>query len=171
MRAMKVSKPVIIGIIIVIALALVLSFAFGSSLLGGSTSTSEFNCNSLPTTGSAPGQITTSSNASTVNILIVESDPGNIYEGINGSAYHIQVPWPVINVHVGQKIVFHIINCASAEPHGFAIAHYFDSGAAIAPGHSYTLTITADQKGSFRVYCSIYCSIHALMQNGQLNVS
>lgn len=168
---MKVSKPVIIGVIIAIALVLVLSFAFGSSLFGTGGTSVQFNCNSLPATGSAPGQITTSSNASTVNILIVESDPGNVYEGMNGSAYHIQVQWPVINVHLGQKIVFHVINCASAEPHGFAIAHYFDSGVPIAPGQSYTLTITADQKGSFRVYCSIYCSIHALMQNGLLNVS
>ncbi|MHB8566241.1 MAG: cupredoxin domain-containing protein [Nitrososphaerales archaeon] len=61
-------------------------------------------------------------------ILIVESDPGTIYEGLNGSAYHISVPWPIIQVHEGEKVVIQVVNCASSEPHGFAVAHYFDSG-------------------------------------------
>ncbi len=165
-------RPLAIAVVVVAAVLVILGPSINLSALnfGGGTTT-QVNCNSLPTSGSAPGQVNSSANASTVNILIIESDPGTIYEGINGSAYHISIPWPVIIVHQGQKIVIHVINCASSEPHGFAIAHYFDSGVSLASGQSYTLTFTADQKGTFRVFCSIFCAIHPQMQNGELVVS
>ncbi len=64
-----------------------------------------------------------------------------------------------------------VYNCATSESHGFAITHYFDSGAAVRPGQSFTFTFVADQPGTFRIYCNIFCAIHPLMQNGELVVT
>ena len=90
---------------------------------------------------------------------------------MNGSAYHLGVPWPVINVHQNQTVVIHIFNCASSEPHGFAITHYFNSGVILQPDQSYTWTFDADQKGTFTMYCNTFCAIHPYMQNGRVMVS
>ncbi|MHB8565478.1 MAG: cupredoxin domain-containing protein [Nitrososphaerales archaeon] len=164
-------RPAIIIAIVTAAALVIVSPSINFGALNFGSSTTAINCNALPTSGSAPGQVVSNQNASTVNILIVESDPGTIYEGLNGSAYHISVPWPVIQVHEGQKVVINVINCASSEPHGFAVAHYFDSGFSLQSGHSYALTFVANEKGTFRIFCSIFCAIHPLMQNGALIVS
>ena len=76
----------------------------------------------------------------------------------------------MINVSQNQTVVIHIFNCASSEPHGFAITHYFNSGVTLPPGQSYTLTFEADQKGTFDMYCDTFCAIHAYMQNGRVIV-
>ena len=109
-------------------------------------------------------------NSSTIYFLIVESDTG-AFEGMNGSAYHLSTSWPVLNVRQGQTVVIQVVNCASSEPHGFAITSYFDSGTTIRPGQSFTLKFVANEVGLFRVFCSVFCAIHPLMQNGLLNVT
>jgi heme/copper-type cytochrome/quinol oxidase subunit 2 len=38
-------------------------------------------------------------------------------------------------------------------------------------GQSFDISFTANQAGTFKVYCDIFCSIHPLMQNGLLNVT
>ena len=53
---------------------------------------------------------------------------------MNGSAYHLTAPWPVIQVQQGQTVVITVYNCAPSEAHGFAITHYFNSGAAVSAG-------------------------------------
>jgi FtsP/CotA-like multicopper oxidase with cupredoxin domain len=128
-------------------------------------------CSVLNSTQSAPGIANSSTTSSTVYFTIVDSDPGSNYEGMNGSAYHISAPWPVIQVHEGQNVVIRVYNCASSESHGFAITHYFNSGTAIRPGQEFTFTFTATQTGTFRIYCNIFCAIHPLMQNGELIVT
>ncbi|MGI0078679.1 MAG: hypothetical protein ACRECH_03570 [Nitrososphaerales archaeon] len=136
----------------------------GNSPATGSSSTSE---------NSGSGSSNSSSSAH-VYFLIIESDPGNPYAGMNGSALSSHPPttyWPVMHVLKGQTVTIHILNCASSEPHGFAIDHYFNNGLTTHPGGSRYVTFIADQTGTFRVYCNVYCSIHPLMQNGELIVS
>jgi len=130
-------------------------------------------CNVINSTANAPGiaNATDDTPGSTATFTIIESDPGNNYEGMNGSAFHVSTPWPVIQVYQGQKVVIQIFNCASSESHGFAVSAYFNSGVTVRPDQSYTLTFVANQKGTFRMYCSIFCAIHPYMQNGELIVS
>ena len=155
-------------IIAIVALAAVLGVLAFLSSKGSNNNTT---CSVIDTSQNAPGIANSSSASSTVSFTIIESDPGNNYEGMNGSAFHLSTPWPVIQVYQGQTVVIHIYNCASSESHGFAIAHYFNSGATIRPGQSYTLTFVANQAGSFRAFCSIFCAIHPYMQNGELIVT
>lgn len=89
--------------------------------------------------------------------------------GYNGSV-NMGTPWPVMTVHQGQTVTVHVKNEDPVEPHGFTVTHYFDSGVTLRPGETYTITFVADQKGTFRVYCDIFCTIHVYMQNGQLTV-
>lgn len=126
-------------------------------------------CSDLPK--EAIGNATASPQVSSVDILIVEADIGSSYEGINGSAFHINTNWPVITVYQGQKITVHVVNCPSSpEPHGFAIGNYFASGVTLSPGQSYTFTFVANTVGRFTVFCNVFCAIHQYMQNGELLV-
>ncbi len=90
--------------------------------------------------------------------------------GFNGSKYHPN-PWPVMNVSLGENVVVHIVNNDTSQAHGFAIAHYFDSGLTLSPGECSDVRFVANQPGSFNVFCDIFCTIHIFMQNGRLNVS
>jgi plastocyanin len=105
--------------------------------------------------------------------LVVAADPSSPFAGFNGSYYvGTSVQWPTMNVHVGQTVSIHVINCQSHEPHGFAISYYDDNSlVSIQPGHSYDVTFVATKAGTFRVYCDINCAIHAFMQNGALVVT
>jgi nitrous oxide reductase len=90
--------------------------------------------------------------------------------GFNGSASHSD-QWPVIRVAKGQAVRIHVVNQDPVEPHGLAIDHYFVGGTAVTPGKTYDITFNANESGSFRVYCNIFCAIHPLMQNGVLIVT
>ena len=162
-RVGVVSAVAIVAILGAVAFFLP-SFGTGNSNTGTSNASP---CQNLGTT--AIGNAVANNNSSSVNVTIIETDSGP-YEGMNGSAYHLSVPWPVIQVHKGQTVTFHVYNCASSEDHGFAINHYFDSGATVQPGQSFTLKIQANQVGNFTIYCDILCVIHPLMQNGRLIV-
>ena len=165
-------KPLfIVAIVAVVVVASVLGL-YASPSFHITSSSSPNPCTALmKENGSAPGIANESSSNSTAYFTIIESDPGSIYEGMNGSAYHMSTQWPVLEVEQGQNVVIHVYNCASSESHGFSITHYFNSGVAVAPGQSYILGFTADQAGDFRVFCSIFCAIHPLMQNGELIVT
>jgi len=80
-------------------------------------------------------------------------------------------PWPKMNVTLGESVTIHVVNDDSVQAHGFAIAHYFDSGVTLRPGESYDMTFIADQLGTFNVYCNIVCTVHVYMQSGRLNVN
>lgn len=132
-------------------------------------------------TGSSLTSNVSNTNNSTVYITIFEADRG-FMAGMNGSYYKSpSTNWPVVVVYQGQTVVIHVENLAneSSEPHGFAIDHYFDSpngqsgaaGVELAPSQSYTVTFVASQTGTFRIYCSVFCAIHPLMQHGELIVS
>lgn len=142
------------------------SYGSGQSLM-------QATCASLSNSTSAVEGMVSRGNASHVYFLIVAADPPSPYAGFNGSYYHAaSSQWPVMHVHKGQIVSFRVLNCASSEPHGFAITHYDDQSIiTIRTGQSYEVTFTADQTGTFRVYCDIFCAIHPLMQNGELIVS
>ena len=153
------------------------SYGNSSTTITGSTSSASSQtyatpkeiCSDLPS--EAIGNVTASPSASSVSILIVEADIGSSYEGINGSAFHLSVNWPVITVYQSQKITIHVLNCPSSpEPHGFAIGNYFASGVTLSPGQSYTFTFVANTVGRFTVFCNVFCAIHQYMQNGELLV-
>ena len=77
-----------------------------------------------------------------------------------------------MTVNVGQAVSIHVINCASSEAHGIQVQHYADKTViAISTGQTYDFNFTADEVGTFRVYCDIFCAIHPLMQNGALVVT
>lgn len=109
----------------------------------------------------------------TVHFTIVEADPPSPLAGLNGSYYKSPtLQWPVMNVTLGDTVIITVMNLNSSfEPHGFTIDHYVPTINSIAPGQVRTFTFVANKVGYFRIYCSIECSIHPLMQNGALYVS
>ena len=120
------------------------------------------------------GAGTTSCNAhisqpGSAHFTIVMANQG-LNVGFNGSRYH-SLPWPIMNVTMGQTFSIHVMNNDTTQSHGFAITRYFDRGITLGPGQCYDLTLTADQSGAFTVYCNIFCTIHINMQSGRLNVN
>jgi heme/copper-type cytochrome/quinol oxidase subunit 2 len=106
--------------------------------------------------------------ASSAYFVVVMANEG-MNVGFNGSKFHSGY-WPTMNVTFGRIVTIHVINNDTVQSHGFAIQRYF-SGFALGPGTCHDVTFTADQLGSFTVYCYISCSIHPLMQNGRLNIN
>ncbi len=168
----KIFIGAVIGVVALVIIVLLLGGFSGILSLISPTTTSQSNpCSVLSGSAKAPGIANSSTTSSTAYFTIIEADPVNNYEGMNGSAFHVSSPWPIIQVHQGQTVVIHIYNCASSEAHGFAITHYLNAGATIQEGQSYTVMFAANQAGTFRIYCNIFCAIHPLMQNGELIVT
>jgi hypothetical protein len=94
--------------------------------------------------------------------------------GYNDSVEHgvPQNSWPVIDVRQGQNVTIVVCNADPTQAHGFQISHYYDARlVSIASGQVLTVSFTAAEAGSFRVYCSIPCTVHWAMQSGELVVS
>ncbi len=123
--------------------------------------------------GSFIGQPSASSSSSQVlHFTIIESDPPDPLAGMNGSYYKpLGTQWPVIRVHQGDTVIITVINNDSREVHRFAIVHYDDRGFSLAPGQQHIVSFVANEVGSFRIYCNVFCAIHPYMQNGELIVS
>jgi len=161
--------PLLIVAIVVMA-ALIGAFVYALYFMP-QRANNGLSCSSIPKDPSSNSGNATAGDGPTASFLIVAADPGSTYEGFNGSAYHLLTQWPVMRVHLGQQVVITVMNCASSEPHGFAITHYLDSGIVLRAGAISIVNFTADEKGTFRVYCNIFCAIHPYMQNGELVVS
>lgn len=123
--------------------------------------------------GFITGQTSLSSSSSQVlHFTIIESDPPDPLAGMNGSYYKpLTAQWPIIRVHQGDTVIITVINNDSREVHGFAIVHYDDRGFSLAPGQQHTISFVANEAGTFRIYCNVFCAIHPYMQNGALIVS
>jgi heme/copper-type cytochrome/quinol oxidase subunit 2 len=79
--------------------------------------------------------------------------------------------WPVINVNKGANVTITVCN-TDTQDHGFQVRYYYDSKiVGVAPGQSLTISFIADQKGSYAIYCGIFCTVHVYMQSGKLVVS
>ncbi|MDE1852956.1 MAG: hypothetical protein KGI38_04305 [Thaumarchaeota archaeon] len=150
---------------------------FQASPPAGGPSLMQATCNAVSNSTAGPVEHSASGgNGDHAYFLIVETDPigpTGPYAGMNGSYYvPITEQWPTMNVKLGQIVSIHVINCATSEPHGFQISFYDDkSPISVQAGQSYSVTFTATEAGTFRVYCGIFCSIHPFMQNGALVVS
>ncbi len=102
------------------------------------------------------------------NILIIAS-----ITGFNDSADHgvPSTPWPVVHVAKGTVVNFTVYN-EDKQAHGFQVSHYLDTPIeTIAPGQKVSFTFVTNETGTFRIYCSIFCSVHWAMQSGELVVS
>jgi heme/copper-type cytochrome/quinol oxidase subunit 2 len=118
------------------------------------------------------GSLKPPSTGRVLHFTIIESDPPNPLAGMNGSYYKpLTAQWPIIRVHQGDTVIITVINNDSREVHGFAIAHYDNQGFSLAPGQQETISFVANEVGSFRMYCNVFCAIHPYMQNGVLIVS
>jgi heme/copper-type cytochrome/quinol oxidase subunit 2 len=119
---------------------------------------------------SQPSQ--SSSSIQVVHFTIIESDPPDPMAGMNGSYYKpLGTQWPIIRVQLGETVIITVMNNDSREIHGFAIVHYDDRGFSLAPGQQHTITFVANEAGTFRMYCNVFCAIHPYMQNGAVIVS
>ena len=105
--------------------------------------------------------------SSTYFVVVMANEGMNV--GFNGSKFQ-SGSWPIMNVTLGRTVTIHVINNDTVQSHGFAIQHYF-TGFSLGPGTCSDVTFTANQSGSFLVYCNISCTIHLFMQNGRLNVN
>jgi FtsP/CotA-like multicopper oxidase with cupredoxin domain len=177
-------RPILtIVIVALLAVAALSAAVVYGNILSHRTVGSGPSCSSVASTKSATGFAASDRNATSANFLIVESD-SSPFEGMNGSYFHtfpssagyagynasLQY-WPIIQVWQGQTVTITVMNCASSEPHGFAIGSYFNSGVTLSTGQSYVLTFVASHAGRFSMYCNILCAIHPYMQNGLLIVS
>jgi FtsP/CotA-like multicopper oxidase with cupredoxin domain len=178
------STLAIVVILVLVAAAVSAVFVYDGHFFPGRTSVgSGTNCSSITQEKVATGFAQSPRNATSASFLIVESDSAP-FEGMNGSFFHtfpssegyagynatLQF-WPIIHVWKGQTVTITVMNCASSEPHGFAIGHYFNSGVTLSEGQSYGFTFVATQVGNFSMYCNVLCAIHPYMQNGLLMVS
>ena len=90
--------------------------------------------------------------------------------GFNDSVNHQQGSWPILNVHRCDIVKVTIIN-GDTQVHGFAVDYYATRGTEIQGGQTLSLPpFLPTKSGQFRVFCISFCTIHAFMQNGLLNV-
>ncbi len=93
-------------------------------------------------------------------------------QGYNASISHGAPahPWPVITAHQSERVNLTFCNLDSVEAHGFAIDNYFDRGVILAPGEGYQISFIATIPGSFRIFCTNFCTVHRYM-SGTLSIS
>src|SRR5207249_8494593 len=147
-------RRVLVNVVIVVAVTGFFAAAYTFHFFGLGTT----NC--WARTASVPA-------GSTYFVVVMANEGMNV--GFNGSRFQ-SGSWPIMNVTMGRYVTIHVINNDTVQSHGFAIQRYF-SGFSLGPGTCSDVTFTADQSGSFLVYCYISCSIHVFMQNGKINVN
>ena len=126
---------------------------------------------SLNAPANQPTSIQTSSCSKPTDYFLIIAD----LNGFNDSATHLQkspnLPWPVIRVNRGDKVNILVCDLDDYSPHGFAIQHYFEQGTAMMPHQTFRISFVADQDGTFIIFCTIFCPVHAYMISGQLIVT
>ena len=135
-------------------------------LIGATATAAFYGLSKGRTTSSSP--LPTECVKPTNGFLIIASS-----NGYNDSIAHGAPKnwWPIITVKQGQTVNITVCN-TDFQAHGFQVTHYYDSNiVTIVPGQVLHVSFVADQAGEFRIYCSIFCSIHIFMQNGLLNVT
>jgi len=100
--------------------------------------------------------------------LVIASNRGYNDSIGHGAPYN---SWPIITVKQGSTVNITVCN-TDVQSHGFQVAHYFDRNIeSIAPGQVIHISFVASVNGTFQIYCSIFCTIHVFMQNGELIVT
>ena len=115
------------------------------------------------TIGASPLACPSGATASVPQVTLVIST-----QGFNNSRYAASCP--LLNISKGQSVTIHLAN-NDREMHGIAVTHYFAGGVQVQPGETRDITFTADQAGSFVIYCMTGCFSHGYMQNGRLTVT
>jgi len=79
--------------------------------------------------------------------------------------------WTVMEVPEGSNVTITVCNTYQ-QAVGFQVIHYLqDKVESVAPGHTLTVSFVAAEKGTFTIYCGIFCSIHLYLQGGELKVT
>ncbi len=79
-------------------------------------------------------------------------------------------PWPIVTVSQGQLVRIAVCN-TDIESHGFQVATYVQGTVnTIRPGEEQNFTFTANQEGTYGIYCAIPCDLHVFLQYGQLRI-
>jgi len=79
--------------------------------------------------------------------------------------------WPILDIAEGSSVTITVCNTYQ-QTVSFQVAHYLQSEIeSVLPGHVLTVSFFADQKGTFDIYCEIFCAIHLYLQGGELRVS
>jgi len=79
--------------------------------------------------------------------------------------------WPVMDIQEGSNVTITVCNTFQ-QAVGFQVIHYLqDRVESVAPGHALTVSFVADEKGTFTIYCGIFCAIHLYLQGGELKVT
>lgn len=78
--------------------------------------------------------------------------------------------WPILAIEDGSQVTITICNTYQ-QTVSFQVAHYLQGKTeTIEPGHTLTLSFLANEKGTFAIYCAIFCAIHLYLQGGELRV-
>ncbi|MDV3244256.1 MAG: hypothetical protein LYZ66_03645 [Nitrososphaerales archaeon] len=104
-------------------------------------------------------------------VLIIANETGFNGSARHSTSYLAAHPWPVITVEKGQTVNILVCNTDPTFSHGFGIAHYLDSGVAVAPGSTFKLTFVANEAGDFTIRCTIFCPPHIFMQYGRIAIT
>ena len=146
-------KRLLVPAVIAVVLAAVLIGIYFAGVSGGKSNSS------LPSGCTKPAG----------GFLIIASN-----QGYNDSIGHgaPNKNWPIITVHKGQTVSITVCN-TDTQAHGFQITYYYDSFIqSIAPNTVlHVPPFVANETGSFRIYCDIFCTIHIFMQSGELIVT
>jgi hypothetical protein len=156
------SKRLIVPIVVALVVLGVV-FAFYMAGLPQGASSSGTNSNFPPYTDLPAGCVKPAGGF----LIIVNQN------GFNDSVQHgaPSKSWPVIQVQKGATVNLVVCN-SDVQAHGFQITHYFNSNIqTVAPGQVIRVSFVASQSGIFMIYCSIFCSVHIFMQNGELVVT
>lgn len=79
--------------------------------------------------------------------------------------------WPILDIADGSSVTITVCNDYQ-QTVSFQVAHYLQNTMeTVQPGHVLTVSFVADQKGTFDIYCEIFCAIHLYLQGGELRVS
>jgi FtsP/CotA-like multicopper oxidase with cupredoxin domain len=148
----------LLGIATVVALVAALTVLGLGPVLGNSGSTGTSSATSVPAYCVRPAG----------GFLIVVSQYGyndSILQGAGPGK-----PWPIVIATQGQLVRISVCN-TDIESHGFQVATYVQSTVnIIKPGEEQDFTFTANQEGTYGIYCAIPCDLHVFLQYGQLRV-
>ncbi len=147
----KPRRKFLVPAIVVFALVVVLFGIYFSGAIGNSTG-------KLP-----PGCVKPAG-----GFLIIANEQGYNNSIGHGAPYK---EWPIITVQKGQTVNITVCD-TDTQAHGFQIEYYYDSSIQeVAPQAVIHIPpFVANETGTFRIFCSVFCTVHVFMQNGQLVV-
>ena len=68
-------------------------------------------------------------------------------------------------------VTIRLVNQDTSQAHGLAVDLYANNGVIAGPGQTVQMTFLANRSGSYKIVCTIQCSVHKIMLNGLLQVT